>query len=157
MEVFLHSASGLMPRLIDVSPSSTVEETIGAFGSEGDGLWVEDADQEIDPGTSLEQAGVREHAHVHHHRCREVDILVRYIDGERHKDFSPAATVARVLKWALGPDGFNVPEVERPAFGFLSCADGKAVPEDTHVGSLTGPGKVCEACLSLVKKHNPQG
>jgi hypothetical protein len=65
--------------------------------------------------------------------------------------------VKEVLKWALGPEGYNIPVSEHPEFGFLGCEDGKAVPENVHVGSLTGASQDCEACLNLVKKHNPQG
>jgi hypothetical protein len=86
-----------------------------------------------------------------------VSVTARYVDGDRREVFSPAVTVASVLKWALSPRGFNIPEAEHPEFGFLSCDDGKSVAENTHIGSLTGPGHGCEVCLSLVKKHNPQG
>ena len=84
-------------------------------------------------------------------------MVVRHIEDERARDFSPAATVGRVLAWALGPDGFNIPVEQRPEYGFLTCDKGAAVANDTHVGSLTGPDGGCDVCLSLVRKINPQG
>jgi hypothetical protein len=157
MEVFLHSANSHSPRVVEVDEKLTVRETLIAYGSEHDGLWIEDVNLELDAEVTLEVAGVSHHSHLHHHRCRQVDIAVHYIDEARNKDFGPATTVKEVLKWALGPHGYNVPAPEHPEFGFLGCDDGKAVPENIHVGSLTGPSQYCETCLNLVKKHNPQG
>jgi hypothetical protein len=157
MEVFLHGAGNFQPRMIEVDELTTVSVVLASFGEEGEGLWIEEADVELDQEITLQQAGVHSHGHLHRHRCRRVDVVVRHIDQDRHREFSPAATVGRVLKWALGPEGFDIPEAERPEFGFLGCGDGKAVPDDVHVGSLTSPGQACEACLSLVKKVNPQG
>ena len=157
MEIFLHSAGRQMPKVVEVAPESTVAELIASFGSEGDGAWIEGVDQELEGAATLSGVGVREHDHAHLHHCRHVEVTVRYVDQDKVKRYAPATRVGVVLAWALGPEGFNIPETERPAFGFLGCGDGKAVSDDTHVGSLTNPGRSCEACLSLVKKHNPQG
>lgn len=146
-----------MPQLIEVPSDSTVRDTISAFGQDGDLLWIEGTDEELNGEVTLEGAGVHDRSHVHIHRCRAVELTVRYIDEERLRDFRPATTVRSILRWALSPDGFDIPEGERPEFGFLNCADGLAVADDVHVGSLTTPGQNCEACLTLAKKHNPQG
>jgi hypothetical protein len=157
MELFAHSASGQVPALIEVEETMTVREVLSVFGSDQEGFWIEDTEEELDVEVTLAEAGVHDRHHVHHHRCRRVEVVVRHIDEERRHEFSPATTVGRVLIWALGPEGFNIPVEQRPEYGFLGCSDGKAVPNDAHVGSLTGPGTGCEACLSLVRKHNPQG
>lgn len=155
MELFLHSEKGPVPAIVDVQESMTVREVLLLFASDQEGLWIEGSEDELDANLTLEQAGVHHRHHIHHHRCRRVTVVVRHIDEERQHEFSPAATVGTVLTWALGSDAFNIPEEQRPEYGFLSCNEGKAIPDDTHVGSLTGAG--CEACLSLVRKHNPQG
>ena len=157
MQVFVHSDEGLTPKLVDVSAEWTVTEVVSNFGSDGEGLWMEDIDEELAPDSVLHQVGVKEHSHLHRHRCREVEVTVRHIDRELPREFRPATTVSRVLRWALGPEGFDIPQREHPEFEFLGCADGLAVPNDVHVGSITEGDHPCHACLSLVKKHNPQG
>ena len=156
MELFLHGPGEQTPRLVEIHDEMTVEAFVVAFGEVGEGIWVEDQDVELVEEVIVVEV-VTEHDHVHHHRCRSIDVVVRYLEvPDIHKEFAPAATVGRVLRWALGPEGFNIPEAEHPEYGFLSCVDGKSVPDNVHVGSLAS-GHSCEACLSLVKKRNPQG
>lgn len=157
MELFLHSAAGATPTVVEVDETMTVRQVLEVFGSGHDGFWIEETEEEVDATLTLEQAHIHHRQDVHHHRCRRIEVLARHIDEERKREFAPASTVGRVLIWTLGPEGFNIPEEQRPEYGFLSCHDGKAVPNNTHVGSLTGAGTGCEVCLSLVRKQNPQG
>jgi len=157
VELFLHSAIGATPTIIEVDETMTIRQVLEAFGSDRDGFWLEEDDEEVDVSLTLTQAHIHHRHHVHHHRCRRIEVLARHIDEERQHEFAPATTVGRVLVWTLGPEGFNIPEEQRPEYGFLSCHDGKAVPNDAHIGSLTGPSTGCGVCLSLVRKHNPQG
>ena len=157
MELILHSSAGPVPKVAEVSETLTVREVLVMFATDEEGLWIEETDVELELDLTLEQAGVKHRHHVHHHRCRRVKVIVRYIEDERAREFSPAATVGRVLEWALGTEAFNIPIEQRPEYGFLTCGDGSAVASDTHLGSLTGQDAGCDVCLSLVRKINPQG
>jgi len=157
MEIFLHSANGHSPRVVEVDEKLSVRETLDLHSSNDEGLWIEDVELELDAEVTLETAGVHHHSQLHHNRCRRIDVVIYYIDEVRNRDFGPATTIKEVLKWALGTEGYNIPLPEHPEFGFLGCEDGKAVSENIHVGSLTGPSQNCATCLNLIKKHNPQG
>jgi hypothetical protein len=157
MEIVLHSEAGRRLRIEEIREAMTVRDVLALFGTEEEGLWLEDNEVELETGLTLEQAGIQNQQHLHHNRCRRVTVEVWNVDEKRSETFSPSATVRRVLEWALGDKGFNIPLDMRPEYGFLGCEDGQAVPTDVHVGSLTNTEMHCQACLSLVRKINPQG
>src|SRR5689334_16784608 len=101
MELFLHTAENEDPEIIRIEPKERVEQLLE--GEEGDAAsWIEDVEGEVDPGLTLEAAGVREHGHIHRGRCRRVEVVVRFNGNYEHR-FGPATTIRHVHKWAVGP------------------------------------------------------
>jgi hypothetical protein len=47
------------------------------------------------------------------HRCKRVDVQVRFEHQTKAHEFAPSATVFRVLQWAIGKRGFNLDETAR--------------------------------------------
>lgn len=157
LELFLHSATAEAPVVIEVEGTVTIRELLEEHGEEGEGVWAEDAEEILQLEVTLVTAGIQHRHHLHHNHCRRVDVVAW--DGGGHdveKNFAPAQTVIRVLDWALGKDGFNIPEPDWANYEFRTCGGDHAIPLWVHVGSLVTAG-TCGVCLELVKKHNPQG
>jgi hypothetical protein len=60
MKAFLHSGQGPMPLYVEVTSTATVRETLAIFAEEGDGLWIEEGEMELDAEVTLEEVGVCE-------------------------------------------------------------------------------------------------
>jgi hypothetical protein len=90
------------------------------------------------------------------HRCRHITVDVRY-DGivKQHK-FSPAATVLRVLHWAVGKNGFNLDENSAAKANLILPGADQPLPKDTMIGRYAAhPG--CAVALDLTLKDFTNG
>jgi hypothetical protein len=154
VEIFVHRSTGAEPELIEVDESVVVGE--GLALTEDDGVWREDDDVEVDRTLTLHEADIADRRHVHVHKCRKVNVQVRFNDEEKDHAFSPGTTVHHVFEWGTGPHGFALTEVDRAEHTLQVCdTDTRPEPRD-HLGSFTSPDS-CSVCFSIVPKHRFEG
>ncbi len=157
MELFLHIEGEEEPRLVEFTNTTTAEALILASGgkAEGDMIWVEDGDEPLDADTVLAEVGIGEHAHLHRGRCRRLKVTVRH-NGEKEHLFPPSAKVERVLKWAVGKHGFDIPEDQVANLVLAVCGADHFLDRSIHIGSLPRPSD-CALCLDLAPRDRFEG
>lgn len=116
----------------------------------------EDADEPAVSSTlvrDLVAANRRVRAHLH--KCRRIKVTVEYNTRTIADEFPPAATVHRVLKWAVGPKGFDLQD---DVHDLVLQVKGTTKPLEPHIhiGTLVRRG-TCALALELVPKDRPQG
>ncbi|GIL40552.1 hypothetical protein [Roseiterribacter gracilis] len=89
------------------------------------------------------------------HRCRQVQVTVRF-DQEKSKAFPPSATIYRILKWAVGKQGFNLDPDQAGKANLTLPNAVSPLPKDTVVGTLTD-GATCSSHLVLTLKDFTNG
>lgn len=97
---------------------------------------------------------VNDNDHIHLNRCRRVEVTVNFAGNERTRWFAPGATIQVVRRWAVGPNGFDLPEKERPKHEVGVCGTGNIAERTDHVGTLAVE---CSLCLNLAPKDRFQG
>lgn len=118
-------------------------------------IFIEDRDEPMD-----EQCFVRDHAgpagiKAHVHRCREVETAVTFNGKTEHHKFGPAATVARVKKWAAEKQFGMTPQ--EAGEHVLQISGTKERPDPgTHIGVLAH-GPECRAAFDLVANERING
>lgn len=119
-------------------------------------LWLEDVEEPIDRNQSIEVlVGVEVlFVHVHVNRCQQVEVRVKWNGRVEGRSFIPAATLERVLDWAVS--AFGIDPVEVPDLVLRLTATGPDLNLRDHVGSLTQPGR-CEVELLLLPGHRHAG
>ena len=89
-----------------------------AFSPDEAILLIEDGDEAIDIEMPLTESAI---GRVHHvHRAREIEVGVFYLGNHKAHKFRPSARVQRVLDWAVGPEGIQCRQDDRPRDG--ACA-----------------------------------
>lgn len=89
--------------------------------------------------------------HVARHRAR-IAVTVEYNGRDIEREFRPSATVERVIKWAIGPEGFSL---EGDPSDFQLKLGDEILSPGTHLGQLPHPHDAVK--LDLVFKIKPQG
>lgn len=140
------------------SEASTILVFVGecdqALGEADDVDGGVDEHAPVDAALTLDTLGIRNHHHVHHHRCRHVEVDVNFGGQTKHRRFSPATTIAVVAEWArkklrLDPAGAR-------EYVLQMCSSTERPRADKHLGELvTAP--VCAICFDLVREVTPQG
>lgn len=139
-----------------IGPTITVKEFIDiAVSKTGiEGLlevYVEDAEEPLDHELILIEHLSVEFVPLHIAKPGEIATTVRY-QGSRQvqRAFRPAATIAKVTKWAVG----ELAPTEDPS-DFQLKHEGKVLPPDSHLGQAAHGEK--SIVLDLVFKVKPQG
>lgn len=118
-------------------------------------LSVEDDDDDAHGHTThvkhlKEEHGVR----VHLHRCKHVEVHVRFGAEVVHHQFRPATTVGRVRLWAGEKLGMAPGDI---AEHVLQIAGSTEQPDvDVHIGTLTKCPQ-CAVTFDLVPAHRING
>jgi hypothetical protein len=122
-------------------------------------LSVEDDEDDDDGHPHARRAQVKdlvkEHGvRVHLHRCKRIEVSVRFGAEEVHHKFPPATTVGRVRQWAGHKLGMQPSDI---AEHVLQIAGSNEQPDvDIHIGTLTKPPN-CSAAFDLVPAHRING
>lgn len=105
-------------------------------------VFVEDSEDPLADDTRLEQLHHSGALKIHIHRCRKVNVTVRFNTKTVEHGFPPSTTVARVKKWAAEKQFGMTPEEAGEHVLQISGTQDRPAPS-VHIGSLTG----CPACL----------
>lgn len=118
-------------------------------------LSVEDDDDDAQAQVTHVNQLKKEHGiRVHLHRCKHVDVQVRFGAEVVHHQFRPATTVGRVRQWAGHKLGMQPGDI---AEHVLQIAGTNEQPElDTHIGALA-KCPACSVTFDLVPAHRING
>jgi hypothetical protein len=156
MHIFIHGGKDVPLRRVEVSSDTRVSEIIETHAPAAAALWPENAEKPAPHDTTLEGAGVSEGDRVYAGKCKSVVVTVEYADqpAKTHQ-MPPAATIAALLAWAVGPNGFNLPQAERAKHTLADCGTEEQADRTQHVGEYANDD--CEACFDLVPKEKFEG
>ena len=150
-------------KLVEIDDDATIEElkrVVLALLPPGTDateltLSVEDDDDDAHAGATHVKHLKKEHGvRVHLHRCKHVDVHVRFGAEVVHREFRPAATVGRVRLWAGHKLGMAPGDI---AEHVLQIAGTNEQPDvDIHVGTLTKRPQ-CSVTFDLVPAHRING
>jgi hypothetical protein len=139
----------------EIGPTTSVKEFIDiAVTKTGiEGLlevYVEDAEEPLGHELILVEHLSVDFAPLHVAKPGNIATTVRYQRRHVEHPFRPAATIAKVTKWAVG----LLAPTEDPS-DFQLKHDGKVLPPDSHLGQAVRGEK--SIVLDLVFKVKPQG
>lgn len=150
-------------RLVEVDDEATIDELMrlaiallppGTDETEVI-LSVEDDDEDAHAHSTHVKHLKKEHGiRLHLHRCKHVEVHVRFGAEIVHHQFRPATTVARIRLWAgyeLGMALGDIAEHVLQIAGTTEQPDG-----DTHVGTLAKCPH-CSVAFDLVPAHRING
>ena len=152
IEIYVHVEGAQDPELAQVPSSCRVADLL----SEGERLWLQDGAEPVPDDSLLPVAGISRRSHVHRSRCNEVKVRVRHAGEDRIGEFSPAARVIRVFRWATGPKGFKLPEAQIPKHGLALPEADELLDPGVHIGSLVSEVR-CIVTVDLVPKDRFAG
>jgi hypothetical protein len=125
-------------------------------GWEADTLvFLEDREDPLEDHVVIFELVQSASANLHLHRCRHVDVTVRFNGRPAERKFAPSATIARIKHWAAVKQ-FGMTE-EQAAEHLLQIAGTKDRPAPgVHAGTLTScPG--CKVTFDLVPDERVNG
>jgi hypothetical protein len=158
MELFLYTAGNESPEIIEVEPTATVAEVLGTGeGERPEMLWIADAEEPLEAEATLDAAGIADRAHVLRGRCHRTQVSVRF--GGRApiiREFSPAATIEHVFKWAVSHKEFNLSEEQRAKHVLAIPGADHFLEWTVLIGALLSTG-TCEVVLDLSAEESFEG
>lgn len=151
MQIFLHTSNGIA--LTDeLDDTTTIGDLIAQTELTDSTAFAQDADEPLD--AAVLAATIGDKGHIHITRCRRVTVTVNFAGKHKERKFSPGATIQAVRRWAVGSNGFDLPERERPKHEVGVCGTGVIAERDDHIGTLATD---CGLCLDLAPKDRFQG
>lgn len=159
MPIFFQRAGKREYQVLNETVELNLESLRSAIGGEAIAteellIFVEDGDE---PLTSelLEITLVEsKHHKLHAHYCRHVEVTVHYDVRTEHHKFSPATTVAKVLRWAESK--FGIAETEKGHLQLQLVGTNDRPVATTHLGALTRE-RECSVAFDLLPAHRIQG
>jgi hypothetical protein len=149
--IFLHTDSGLA--LQEIDSTTTVADLAGALGLDEAVGWSENADEPLDETTRVAEA-VGDNGHLHLNRCRRIEVTINYAGKAKSHEYTPGTTIGRVRRWAIGEQGYDLPQKERPKHEVGLCGSGVIADRNDHIGTLASD---CGLCLDLAPRDRFQG
>lgn len=173
VELFIHGQAA-KPKVILAAPTEALRDVLirAEFIKDGEDILVfvgecEDALHEpddiengsdrhepVDASRTIEALGIRQHHHIHCHRCHRVAVEVNFNAGTKHRKFSPATTVGVVAHWARNK--FHLDSKIATEYVLQLCESTDRPRPDTHLGEFVSAPR-CSLCFDLVKEITPQG
>jgi hypothetical protein len=150
-------------KLVEINDDATIDELKRAVlallppGTDATELTlsVEDDDDDAHAGATHVKHLKKEHGvRVHLHRCKHVDVHVRFGAEVVHRQFRPAATVGRVRLWAGHKLGMAPGDIAEHVLQIAGTTEQPDV--DIHVGTLTKCPQ-CSVTFDLVPAHRING
>lgn len=104
-------------------------------------VFLEDEDDPIADDVLLKEHAAQKGMKVHVHRCRHVEVAVTFNGETVDHRFGPAATIARIKRWAAERK-FGMSEEDAGEHALQISGTHERPALGIHIGSLT----TCEAC-----------
>lgn len=161
--VYIQSEHFTDIKLIEINDDATIEELKRAAlallppGTDATELplSVEDDDDDAHAGATHVKHLKKEHGiRVHLHRCKQVEVQVRFGAEVVHHKFRPATTVGRVRLWAGEKFGMAPGDIAEHVLQIAGTTEQPDV--DVHIGTLTKCPQ-CSVTFDLVPAHRING
>jgi hypothetical protein len=121
-------------------------------GTDLEELSLEDAEAALIAEQLLAEVLAGEFKVLHLSRKGAVEVTVTYNGRSVSKPFRPNATIRKITRWAISPEGLKL---EGDAADFQLKLGADILPPDQHLGQITKGAKAVS--LTLVFKVKPQG
>jgi hypothetical protein len=155
VDLFVHSQGESDPEIVTVEETALVASLL-VEGS-GDRIWVVEQVEEVRLDMTIVEAGIGHHHHIQRGRCERLHVHVRYtteqgrVERKQH-GVHAAATIGRVLNWAVGDEGFNLPADQRPEYVLAVPGAKEYLASDVRVITLVN--EECGVHLDLLPKDH---
>ena len=153
-EIFLHQRQKDV-QLVEVELDTTVQKFATTHLDEKAFVWIQGAEEPLDPDKTLDDAGVAALTHVHVSLSMKIDVKVYQTDQVIERAFSPATTVERVFNWVIGPDGFKLTDTEAIKHILATCEKQEEADPEEHIERYAGDDY--SVCLDLVPRNRFEG
>ena len=90
------------------------------------------------------------------HRCRHIEVEVRYEHLAKTREFAPSATIFRVLHWAIGKHGFDLDDTARAKANLILPGAEQPLPTGDVIGRLV-KHPACRLVLDLTLRDFTNG
>lgn len=90
------------------------------------------------------------------HRCKKVHVNVNYDHLTKENEFTPSATVFRVLHWAISKKAFNLDDTAKAKANLMLPGANDPLPKDAVIGRFVKHGD-CGLTLELTLKDFTNG
>jgi hypothetical protein len=118
-------------------------------------IFLEDSDEPVDEAVVVRQHVGPTGVKAHLHRCRHIEVDVRFNNETVHHRFGPGATIARVKRWAAEHKfGMTPEEASEHVLQILGTQDRPS--PGTHLGALTKCPH-CQLAFDLVPDQRVNG
>lgn len=154
MELFVHGGRKQPLQRIEVPDGATTTAVVEEHGVEGAAIWRENAEEALPEGSELADAGVSAGERIYVGTCKRVAATVNFGEDSKVHEVPPGATCGSLFEWAVGPNGFNLPESERVKHALALCDTEEIVDRSAHVGEFA---EDCRACFDLVPRERHEG
>jgi len=152
-ELYVHRPRDERMELVTVTETMTIAKAVKL--EDGEAVWIEETEEELQVTLTLVEAGVHHRGHLHVNRCRKADVKVIYNGTPKEHHFPPAARMERVRDWAVSKKGFDIEPVDAAELFLVIGGTTVKVDLKDHVGSFVGTN--CEASLDLISKPKTEG
>jgi hypothetical protein len=153
MEIYVHRRGESPVELRTVEETTTVSEAVG--WAEGEAVWIEDTEVEVEVSVKVADAGIKHRGHVHVNRCRQIAVEVNFNGAAKERRWPPPISIGRVFEWATEKHGFNLSEADRAEHTLQLCGSTQQPDAADHIGSFVTDE--CSVCFDLVPKHRFEG
>ena len=156
MRIYLHTHAQHDADAVETTPQVTLAAALGIAPDDDTVVLLEDGEEPLDLTRDLSALGLVDRAHLFAGRRYRVVAEVKFNDRTIERRFPASARIARVFRWAVGEDGFDLGREDAAEHALALCETGQILPRDVHLGSLDDatPGRVA---LALVPKHRFEG
>jgi hypothetical protein len=118
-------------------------------------LFLENEEEVVEELVCISELARGSGLKVHLHRCRQVEVTVGFNSQVVEHRFSPAATVAKVKRWA-GEHKFGMTPEEAGEHVLQIAGSHDRPAPGTHIGALTD-GRICGIAFDLVPDERVNG
>jgi hypothetical protein len=138
MRIYVHDSEG--KRVVDADESATLVDVTGAEA--GVKIWAEDAAEPLAADATvaaIAAIGESDVAAVHLGKG-QITVTVTFGHETKSESFGPGTKIDKVLDWATGRDGFNIPAGDRDDLVLRLTGSTEPLDPDTHIGTLARKG-----------------
>ena len=153
IELYVHRPAEERIEVREIKRTVTVGEAIVI--REGERVWLEETEAEMDTATTVIEAELRHRSHVHVNRCTRVKTSVTFNGVTKEREFHVSTRIERVFDWAVSKKGFNLTPTD--ATEHTLQVTGTTIQPDAgdHIGSFVKDH--CTVSFGLVAKIRNEG
>lgn len=135
MRIYVHDSEG--KRVIEADAAATLADVTDA--EPGVPIWAEDATEPLAVDATVAVLRDLDVVAVHVGKGK-ITATVTYNGDTKSDSFGPGTKIDKVLDWATGPAGFNIPDGDRDDLVLRLKGSTEALEPDAHIGTLADKG-----------------